>query len=149
MNLVMKKTFLFSLFILALTLSFTSCKKDKAPDSATKQALMAHTWQMEMVSEYDSGVPHVIYQRGASDNDEDFSMIRQTYKSNGSVQFVDEFGETGSNAKYSLLDNDTKIRLSYSGLSVTGENLVVTNNQFAYTLKYNATDSTRFIFSPL
>ena len=145
----MKKTFLFSLSALVLILNFTSCKKDKAPDSATKQALMAHTWQMGTVTEYNSGVASIIYQRGASNNDEDFSMIRQTYKSNGSVQFVDEFGETGSNAKYSLLDNDTKIRLSYSGLSVTGENLVVTNSQFAYTLKYNSTDSTRFVFSPL
>ena len=119
------------------------------PDSPTKQALMAHTWQMEMVAEYNSGVAHVIYQRGATTNDEDFSMIRQTYKSNGTVEYVDEFGDSGSNAKYSLLDNNTRIRLSYSGLSVTGENFVVTDNQFAYTLKYNTTDSTRFVFSPL
>jgi hypothetical protein len=149
MNLIMKKTFLLSLSVLALMLTFTSCKKDKAPDSPTKQALMAHTWQMETVTGFSAGVPNVTYQRGASNNEEDFSMIRQTYKSNGTIQWVDEFGDSGSNATYSLLDNDTKIRLSYSGLSATGENLVVTSNQFAYTLKYNSTDSTRFVFSPL
>jgi hypothetical protein len=138
-------------FISAMTLvfSFTSCGKENVETSPTKQALLAHTWQMEMVTEYVSGVPHTLYQRGAANNEDDYSNIRQTYKSNGSIQFVDDFGDSGSNASYQLLDNDTKIRISYAGLVVTGENLLVTGNQFAYTLKFNGTDSTRFMFSPL
>lgn len=143
----MRKSVVLTLSVVALSMAFISCKKEKTP-SSTQQALMAHTWQMEMVAEYNSGIPHVIYQRGAANNDEDFSMIRQTYKSNGSVQYVDEFGESGSNASYKLFDNDSRIRISYSGLSIVGEHLVVTDNQFAYTLKYNETDSTRFVFSP-
>jgi len=145
----MKKTIVRSLSALFLTVVFISCGKEKPPVSATKQALMAHTWQMETITEYSFATPHVIYQRGSTNNDDDFSMIRQTYKSDGTIQYVDEFGESGSNAAYQLLDNNTKIRISYAGLSVTGENLVVTGNQFAYTLKYNDTDSSRFLFSPL
>ena len=145
----MKKAIVLSLSALFLAVTFISCGKENPPVSATKQALMAHTWQMETVTDYSAGTSYVIYQRGSTNNDSDFSMIRQIYKSNGTIQYVDEFGDSGSNATYQLLDNNTKIRISYGGLSVTGENLVVTGNQFAYTLKYNATDSSRFAFSPL
>lgn len=140
-----------ALFVSATVLlfNFTSCSKENVGHSPTKQALIAHTWQMETVTEYNSGIPHLVYQRGATNNEEDYSNVRQTYKSNGSIQFVDQFGESGSNASYQLLDQDTKIRISYVGLVATGENLLVTGNQFAYTIKFNSTDSTRFIFAPL
>jgi len=145
----MKKMIVQLISAMILVFSFTSCGKENVVTSQTQQALMAHTWQMEMVTEYTSGVPHTLYQRGAANNEDDYSNIRQTYKSNGSIQFVDEFGDSGSNASYQLLDNDTRIRIGYAGLVVTGENLLVTGNRFAYTLKFNSTDSTRFMFSPL
>lgn len=144
----MKKMIVLSISLLALSIGLISCGKENAPASATKQALLAHTWQMESVTEFNSGAAHVAYQLGAANNDEDFSSIRQTYKNNGTIQYVDEFGDSGNNATYQLLDNKKKIRITYSGLSVTGESLVVNANQFAYTIKYNTTDSSRFVFSP-
>jgi hypothetical protein len=145
----MKKIILFSLSALVLTVAFVSRGKQKAADSPAKQALLAHTWQMETVAEYNSANNHINYQRGAVINNDDLSSIRLTCKSNGTIQYVDEHGESGNNATYQLLDNDRKIRISYGGLSITGENLVVDGNQFAYTLKYNTSDSSRFVFSPI
>ena len=134
-----------------LVLGFTSCKKDDVQnESATRKALMAHTWQMEKVTGYISGAPSVVYERGGVNNEDDYSLVRQTYKANGSIAYVDQFGDAGSNGTYQLLDSDTKIRIGLSsmGLSIVGENLNVTATEFAYTLKHGDGDSTRFIFSP-
>jgi hypothetical protein len=134
-----------------VAVGFTSCKKeDVQKESAIQKALMAHTWQMEKVTGYISGVPSVSYQRGAANNEDDYSLIRQTYKANGSIVYVDQFGDTGSNGTYELLDRDTKIKIGLSsmGLSIVGENLKVATTEFAYTLKHGDGDSTRFIFSP-
>jgi len=141
----------FSLTVL-LGAAVISCKKDNDTiDSPTKQALTAHTWQMETVTDYQGATFTVIYQRGAANNEEDFSLVRQTYKRNGSIQWTDEFGNSGSNGTYTLMENDTKIRIGISGssIAVVGENLKVTATEYAYTLKHSATDSTRYIFSPL
>jgi hypothetical protein len=135
-----------------LVFSFTSCKKeDTQKESAAKKALTAHTWQMENVTTYTSGLPSVSYQRGAANNEDDFSLVRQTYKSNGTITYVDQFGDSGSNGTYTLMNNDTQIRIGLSsmGWSVTGENLKLTSSEFSYTLKHGDGDSTRFIFSPL
>jgi hypothetical protein len=141
----------FSVAALVFSVSLSSCKKDPVTqESATKKALMAHTWQMETVINYSSGTPVISYQRGGTNNQDDFSMVRQTYKSNGSITYVDSFGESGSDGTYELLDNDAKIKIGggASGFSLIGENLKVTASEFAYTLNFGDGDSTRFVFSP-
>jgi hypothetical protein len=133
-------------------IGISSCKKDDVPakESIVKKDLMAHTWQMEKVIEYTSGSSTVSYQRGAANNQEDYSMIRQTYKSNGSITYIDQSGESGTDGIYELLNNDTKIRIGLAsmGLSVIGNNLKVDNNSFGYTINHGDGDSTRFVFSP-
>jgi hypothetical protein len=132
-------------------ISITSCKKDDVPakESIVKKDLMAHTWQMEKVIEYSSGNPSISFQRGAADNQEDYSMIRQTYKADGSITYIDQGGESGTDGIYELLNNDTKIRIGLAsmGLSVIGDNLKVDHNSFGYTINTGDGDSTRFIFS--
>ena len=110
---------------------------------------MAHTWQMEKVIEYTSGNATVSYQRGAADNQEDYSMIRQTYKADGSITYIDQGGESGTDGIYELLNNDTKIRIGLAsmGLSVIGDNLKVDHSSFGYTINTGYGDSTRFVFS--
>jgi hypothetical protein len=141
--------------LLSLTLfaaGFTSCQKDDVQnESAAKKALTARTWQMEKVTGYTSGLPSVAYQRGAANNEDDYSLIRQTYKADGSIVYVGQFGEAGSDGSYELLNNDTRIKIGLNsmGLSIIGENLKVNATEFAYTLKHGDGDSTRFIFSPL
>lgn len=150
MNLKMKSFFLVTATIL---LALPSCKKDDVParESIVKKDLMAHTWQMEKVIQYASANPTISYQRGAVNNEDDYSMVRQTYKADGTIAYVDQFGETGTNGNYELLNNDTKIKIGLSsmGLFVIGDNLKVDNASFGYTIKSMDGDSTRFIFSAL
>jgi len=135
----------------ACLIGASSCKKDDVPakESQVKKDLMAHTWQMEKVIEYTSGNATVSYQRGATDNQEDYSMIRQTFKADGSITYVDQSGEAGTDGTYSLLNNDTKIKIGLAslGLSVIGDNLKVDNTSFGYTINTMDGDSTRFLFS--
>ena len=135
----------------ACLISASSCKKDDVPakESQVKKDLMAHTWQMEKVIEYTSGNATVSYQRGATDNQEDYSMIRQTFKADGSITYVDQSGEAGTDGTYSLLNNDTKIKIGLAslGLSVIGDNIKVDNTSFGYTINTMDGDSTRFLFS--
>jgi hypothetical protein len=136
---------------IAAILGFSSCKKDDVPakESMVKKELMAHTWQMERVIEYTAGNPQISYQRGSADNQDDYSMIRQTYKADGSITYVDQTGESGIDGSYELLNNDTKIRIGLAslGLSVIGDNLKVDHSSFGYTIKTLDGDFTRFIFS--
>jgi hypothetical protein len=136
---------------IAAILGFSSCKKDDVPakESMVKKELMAHTWQMERVIEYTAGNSQISYQRGSADNQDDYSMIRQTYKADGSITYVDQTGESGIDGSYELLNNDTKIRIGLAslGLSVIGDNLKVDHSSFGYTIKTLDGDSTRFIFS--
>jgi hypothetical protein len=136
---------------IAAILGFSSCKKDDVPakESMVKKELMAHTWQMERVIEYTASNPQISYQRGSADNQDDYSMIRQTYKADGSITYVDQTGESGTDGSYELLNNDTKIRIGLAslGLSVIGDNLKVDHSSFGYTIKTLDGDSTRFIFS--
>ncbi len=135
----------------ACLIGASSCKKDDVPakESQVKKDLMAHTWQMEKVIEYTSGNATVSYQRGAADNQEDYSMIRQTFKADGSITYVDQSGEAGTDGTYSLLNNDTKIKIGLAslGLSVIGDNLKVDNTSFGYTINTMDGDSTGFLFS--
>ena len=145
----MKKFTLYLPVVVAVSMGFIYYGKHKTADSPTKQALLAHTWQMETVAEHKSVNTQIIYRRGASANDEDLSSVRLACKTNGTIQYVDEYGLKGNNATYQLSENDKKIRISYGGLSITGENVVVNGKQFAYTVKYNKTDSSRFVYSPI
>lgn len=135
----------------ACLIGASSCKKDDVPakESQVKKDLMAHTWQMEKVIEYTSGNATVSYQRGATDNQEDYSMIRQTFKADGSITYVDQSGEAGTDGTYLLLNNDTKIKIGLAslGLSVIGDNIKVDNTSFGYTINTMDGDSTRFLFS--
>jgi hypothetical protein len=132
-------------------MGISSCKKDDVPakESIVKNNLMAHTWQMEKVTDYTSGNSTVSYQRGAADTQDDYSMIRQTYKADGSITYIDQGGESGTDGTYELLNNDTRIRIGLAsmGLSVIGNNLKVDHSTFGYTINTGDGDSTRFVFS--
>jgi hypothetical protein len=145
----MKRLFSHSFVAIAfLSAGLFSCKKDTV-ESPVKTALMAHTWRVENVTEYNTGVPTVNYQRGAQNNSDDYSLVRQKYNSNGTIQYVDQFGSSGNNGTYQLLDNDRKLKIGFAGLTTTVESLKVTASEFAYTLKVGDNDSLRFVFSPL
>lgn len=140
------------LVILAIVISSASCGSKEntvSPVSGIKKLLTAQTWQINEVTDVQNGVSTPLYKRGASDNEEDFSAVRQLFKVDGSIIYTGQFGETGSNGKYELLDNDSRLRLSMPdwGFSVTVAALKVTSGLFSYQLG-NSEGYTEFIFAP-
>jgi hypothetical protein len=146
-TIIMKKNWklLFAALMLG-GISLAGCKKESST-SPVKDALTAKTWQMQQVTEYIAGVPNQLYKRGEQNNQDDYDLVRQKYTTTGAIHYTDQFGDSGTDGSYELLDN-TRIRISYQGLSVTGENLKVNAAEYAYTLKVEGGDSLRFVFSP-
>ena len=135
-------------FILLLTLfSTTSCDKDDdiRQEPIEVQLLTAKTWQIEEVAEVEEGIPNVVYKRGFPNNQDDFSLVRQTFKKDGSITYIDQQGQSGTNGRYQLLDNKM-MRLSVDGLSTIVSNVVVRENAFSYRLVHDD-GYTRFTFS--
>lgn len=141
------KQSLLALGLFSVTL-FSCTKEDPIPSPAQK-ALTANSWQVERVTQYTDGAPEVTYLRGGQNNSDDFSLVRQTYKANGSIDWIDSFGDSGGNGRWQLLDGNRKLKLTMETLSTTVENVKLLTGVFAYTLKVGDGDSTRFEFSPL
>jgi hypothetical protein len=147
----MKKIiYLTAALILTVTLfTTTSCSKDKEdkPVSVEQQLLTAKTWQVEEVSETIDGNKKVTYKRGAQNNEDDFSMIRQSFKKNGSITYVDSFGASGTDGRYQLLSNQ-QMRLSIGGLSTVVFAVTVQENSFSYKQEIQG-GVLQFTFSPV
>lgn len=132
----------FSAFVMVLVLVMgsSSCRStDKdvvTPVGEVKKLLTAQTWQMNEVSEVQNGVSTVVYKRGAAQNEEDYSAVRQLFKADGSIVYTDQDGSTGADGRYELLDNDTSLKLSMPAydLSVTVYAVKVTSGEFSYRL---------------
>lgn len=150
----MTQTTKLSGFLLFLTLLIASAgchsKNDVAPPlSVIKRLLTAHTWQINEVTDTQNGNATTVYKRGAAHNEDDFSLVRQQFTTDGRIIYTDQFGDSGANGTYVLLDNDTRIRLGMPdmGLSVTADQLKVTDGEFSYQLENNDGHTT-FIFGP-
>ncbi len=149
----MKKVFnkLSIVMVVAVVSFFTSCKKDEvvAPQTPAQSLLSAKTWQMEEVTDYYGGIADKIYKKGASNNQDDYSLVRQKFNANGTITYTDQFGTQGSDGLWELQSNNTKIKLSLPsmGLTVLCDDFTVTANSFSYKLKSSATEYTHFIFS--
>jgi hypothetical protein len=136
---------------LASIFAVSCSKKDvvkPVPAPTVKELLTARTWQMEEVTD-NHGTPVVTYKRGAANNEEDYSLVRQSFKADGSITYIDQFGDAGTNGTYELLENDTKIRLGMTGstLSVVAQNLSVSTTRFSYRL-VDQDGYVQFTFSP-
>lgn len=144
------KTIAFALLGIA---TLASCKKsaDETPAPTPASMLTAKTWQMERVTEVHTGIPNnIIYQRGATNNQEDFSLVRQRYNANGTVDYTDENGFSGSNARWELLDNNTRLKMTFGGFGVTFDQFTISAAQFSYKSPFaTATDYVLFTFTPV
>jgi hypothetical protein len=129
-----------------------SCKKstDETPAPTAQTLLTAKTWQMEKVTEVRTGSPTVIYQRGATANQEDFSLVRQRFNSNGTMDYTDEDGNSGTNARWELLENNTRLKITFGGFGVSFEQFTITANQFSYKSPFaTASDYVLYTFTPV
>lgn len=138
-------------FIMSLVLfSTTSCDKEDnlRQEPMEVQLLTAKTWQMEEVVSVEPGnQPYVTYKRGAADNEDDFSLIRQTFKKDGSITYIGQEGESGSNGRYQLLGNNM-LSLGLGGIPIIVEQVIIRENSFSYRLVHGG-GYTQFTFSPV
>lgn len=148
---IMKQIIRITAAFLLASLFAVSCKKEDIkpiPAPTVKDLLTARAWQMEEVTD-NHGTPQVLYKRGAANNEDDYSLVRQSFKADGSIIYVDQFGDRGSNGTYELVDNNTKIRLGMAGnnFSVLAESLNVSATRFSYRL-VDQDGYVQFTFSP-
>jgi hypothetical protein len=130
-----------------------SCKKstDETPAPTAQTMLTAKTWQIEKVIEAHAGSPTtVVYQRGANNNQEDFSLVRQRFNSNGTMDYTDEDGNSGTNARWELLENNTRLKITFGGFGTTFEQFTISTTQFSYKTPFaTATDYVLLTFTPV
>ena len=132
----MKSTPLVVLVILAVTL-LTSYKKKDNTMMATRAALLtAHSWQVEkVIASNQAGIGSVVvYKKGASHNNQDFSHYQLTFKEDGTYQGTDENGHSGSGT-WQLTNNASQ--LSVDGGSKVSDLVMLSDSQ----LNIRATDS--------
>jgi hypothetical protein len=121
-------------------ISLTSCQKEvpavTTPTPSKKQLLTAKVWVVDEVKETQNGTSVTLYKRGATNNTDDFSLVRNQYKNDGSIVWRDEFGDEGNDGRWELLNNDTQLKLSWpiANMSVTVHDVTVTANSFSYKL---------------
>lgn len=137
--------------ILSVTLfSTTSCNKDdEVPREPIEiQLLTAKTWQIEEVAMIETGgTPHLWYKRGAANNEEDYSLVRHTFKKDGSMTSIDQEGASSNDGRYQLLENN-RLRLTSDGITMIFENVVIRENSFSCRLAQN-NGYIQFTFSPV
>ena len=148
----MKRIIQLASTLLFATIIFASCNKEELekPVPEVVIQLTAKTWQVEEVVD-NHGTAKVLYKKGAPNNEDDHSLVRQTLRRDGSIAYVDQFGNSGTDGRYQLLENNTKIKLSVEGmggLSTIAQNLQVSANQFSYRL-VDEHGYTQFTFTPV
>lgn len=145
----MKKNSLTAIFTALLGIALLAgCKKSTAVPTVQAQ-LADKIWLMQKVTEVRSGSPaNVVYQRGATNNQEDFSLVRQKFNSNGTLDYTDENGISGSNSHWELLDNNTRLKITFGGFGVTFEQFTISATQFSYKSPFaTATDYVLYTFT--
>ena len=139
-----------TLILFVALFSTTSCNKedDIRQEPIEVQLLTAKTWQIEEVAEVNkAGTIRITYKRGVYNNEDDFSFVRQTFTKNGSIIYVGQFGEAGSDGRYQLLNNNM-LRLSVGLLTTIVEKVMIRENSFSYRLVHED-GYTQFTFSPV
>jgi outer membrane biogenesis lipoprotein LolB len=150
----MKKNSLKTIFTALMGIALlASCKKsaDVTPVPTVQAQLTDKIWRMEKVTEVRSGAAaNIIYQRGATNNQEDFSLVRQQFKANGTLAYTDETGASGTNSHWELLDNNTRLKITFGGFGVTFEQFTISAAQFSYKSPFaTATDYVLYTFTPV
>ncbi len=141
---------LFSFMTIIFALSSCQKERDAQPAPSVRELLTAKTWLIDEVNE-NYGTPHQVYKRGAQNNEDDFSAVRQRYHADGSITYTDQFGDSGTDGFYELLDNDTRIRLGIGGgqgFSIVADHFRISANRFSYRL-VNSMGYTEFVFVPV
>lgn len=135
-------------FLLAF---FVSCTKEAVSlhSPSGRSLLTGRTWQLQSVTEVVAGNATVVYQQGKTTNAEDYSLVRQSFLEDGGVRYTDQFGNTGTDGEYEMLEGGKKIRLAQGTQEVLGMQVYLGVNEFSYTVKISDEDAVQFRFWPI
>lgn len=93
-------------FYFLIILLSISCSKKEAV--LTNTDLLSRAWQTDEVIFVQGLINGTVYKKGANNNVLDFSKIRFTFRANGSVEGIDQDGNTGV-GNWSFANNETQI----------------------------------------
>ena len=102
----MRSLKLLSLFFVLL-FAFTACKKDDDPKASASDAII-RTWQIQKMTAKVGGFEMVFYEKGKTDNVQDFSKFRLTFQKDGKYTGSDEEGNKTAGT-WALKENNTKL----------------------------------------
>lgn len=109
---------------------------------------MAHAWHLYEVTELVSGKAIKVYRRGQTRNADDYSLVRHAFKKDGSLQYVDQFGNSGTDGEYDLNAADSKLKMALGAQNLIAEAVSISTERFEYTVKLSEEDAVRYTFSP-
>lgn len=137
-------------FVSFLLAGFVSCSKKLVSINTPsgRSLLLANTWQLAEVTEIVAGRQMPVYRRNAPANTEDFSLVRQSFKADGTVQYTDQFGHTGTDGEYELKQGGSKIRMALGGQDVVGEQVAMAPGHFEFTARISDQDAVKYRFEP-
>ncbi|WP_132055940.1 hypothetical protein [Pseudocnuella soli] len=146
----MKRLFIYlSAFLIVLS-SFVSCSRESVGlnTPSGKSLLVAHTWHLAEVTELVSGKAIKVYRKGAARNADDYSLVRHTFKRDGSLQYVDQFGNSGTDGEYYLNAADSQLQMALGAQNLVAEAVNISTDRFEYTVQLSEEDAIRYTFSP-
>ena len=138
-----------------LSILLSACQKQKVVDKITLSPiaimLTSKTWQVKKVTQFSSGTSEVLYLKGAANNSDDFSMVRDKFNADGTVNFTDQFGLSGDDGKWVFNEASRMLTLSWprAQLAVAVNNVKISEQEFSYDLLEGSTDYTQFLFMPV
>lgn len=136
--------------IVFLMSSFVSCSRESVGlnTPSGKSLLLAHAWHIAEVTELVSGKAIKVYSRGQQRNADDYSLVRHTFKKDGSLQYVDQFGNSGTDGEFDLNAADSKLKLVLGAENMVAESVSISTERFEYTVKLSDEDAIRYTFRP-
>lgn len=119
---------------LALVLLLTACSKSDDPLTSTQ--LLSRTWQIQTLTGSSGNLTQTYYTKGGTQNDEDLSMYRFAFESDGTYRFTTDQGTVWGT--WELTEQATRLLLDGTD-SFTVETL--TESAFHFSYDYEDTDS--------
>jgi len=105
-NIIMKRIHL--VFYLLIALLAIACSKSSTDPSKTD--MLARTWQVDEAIFQQAAITATAYKKGASSNLADFSKLRLTFNSNGTLSSTDE-GGVSSQGTWKFLNSETQLEI--------------------------------------
>ncbi len=129
------KAICFAAFLLCLTLSFSSCKKEVENNTTTKsktELLTSKLWIYdEYIINYNQANSNVAYKRGRANNMMDLSLNKVKYNADGTYQETTETGAVLSGT-WKFLNGETQTEVKNANGTFTSSIAQLTETSYTW-----------------